>query len=147
MNFSEINHYLRQVFQGHFRLSRRVSSPMVSIEGEASFSCCDKDVTLFQEKGEYLLNGKRQSFYQERFFVLKSDCLLIQKQDKSPLHTFFYQDMAQEMRDAFFHTHVCGQDIYNVTIKIFSEQTFSMDYNVESPTDPYVVTSLYKKEN
>ena len=147
MNSCGIDHYLRQVFQGEFHLSRRVSSPMLDIKGEAAFSYCDKDVALFQEKGEYILNGKRQSFYQERFFVFKSGRLLIQKQDKSPLHTFFYQDMGQKMGDAFFHTHVCCQDIYNVTIKIFSEQTFSMDYSVESSTAPYVVTSLYKKED
>lgn len=143
MSAAALDLYLRRVFQGPFRLERHVSTPALRVEGKALFTPAEDNCHLFQEKGTYLLNGEEQPFYQERYFVFEPSGFLIQKQDRSPLHSFTYGEIKPGDPIILTHTHLCDQDTYHLTLKVLSEETFHMDYDVASPTDPYTVTSLY----
>mgnify|MGYP001487381538 CR=1 FL=1 len=146
MQSAEINQYLQKVFTGIFHLERQVSWPFVSIIGRAAFTPVENNIFLFDEWGVYELNGQKQSFYQQRFFVFQQDVFLIQKNNRSPLHMFPYADAQKQKSFVFLHQHLCGKDVYKVSLEILDKNVFHMNYNVVSPRNPYKVLSSYRKD-
>lgn len=133
-----------EFFSGTFSLTRKVSSPQLSISGTACFKPLSDNEYFFEESGFYALGEHTQPYYQRRYFIASEKSLHILKEDRALLHEFSWETVAQGPL-CLTHTHVCGKDLYKTTFVIPSAHCFVWDYDILTPTIRYQVSSVYKR--
>jgi hypothetical protein len=135
---------IETIAHGAFSLKRWVSDPLLTLVGIAKFEPYHLGLA-FEERGEYLLNGQTQPFYQKRFFLFLDTTLQILKEDESLLHTFSLGDGKHIFNRELCHTHVCKEDLYKTTLVIKNPYTFTWHYNIVGPQKSQTVYSEYKQ--
>ncbi len=135
---------LQLFFSGEFNFRRRISQPQISLNGTANFETGDGKTILYKENGQYRIAGKPQSFYQNRIFMLGDDCLLIFKEDHSPLHEFALSDQPT-LPQKLTHMHQCANDQYFVTMTFCSLKNFSTFYQIIGPHKNYSIHTDYER--
>src|SRR4051812_44439307 len=135
---------IRRIFSGNYRFNRTISSPQVSMVGQACFKPVSATTALYKEEGSYPLGGAEQTFYQNQSFVLMEDKLLILKGNGELLHDF---DLPKEIKDPLrlAHTHLCKDDQYQLDLCLWSQDAFSTDYKVFGPQKNYSIRTDFQR--
>ena len=141
-----MNHNLHHVFLGRFRFKRSVSCPSFSCEGQSFFEELSSGTSSYFEEGFYNLDGKKQPFYQKRYFQFYPSHLLILKEDQSILHRFSLKAIIQFPLKVS-HTHVCSEDLYRCDLVVEGFDKFSMNYNVRGRSKSYEILISYERIN
>jgi hypothetical protein len=139
-----MNHKIQNIFLGRFRFKRSVSCLPFSYEGQSFFEALSSNTSSYFEEGLYDLDGKKQPFYQKRYFQFYPSYLLILKEDQSILHRFALENFIQ-FPLKFSHTHVCSEDLYDCTLTIKRLEEFSINYKTKGPSKDSEVLTDYER--
>ncbi len=133
---------MENTFQGAFTFKRIVSDPELIITGAALFIKYDNNKVQYSEEGCYTLNGTEYACYQQQFFLLTKETLIIQNNIGKTIHIFNLNNDQMKLQN----THICKNDHYAIDINIQSNDCFVTSYSVKGPKKNYSMMTTYKRK-
>ena len=134
-------------FTEKYHFVRHVTAPQIEILGTAVFEAETPFISRYFEHGYYWLNGEKHECYQTRYFVSSENHLHIQKQNRSPLHTFMLPKSLSQYPMILQHTHLCNRDQYTISLKIESPDKFETYYEISGPLKKNTIKTLYARNS
>lgn len=133
---------LWKIFNGVWACERHVSNPHVVMCGRAVFEEIAPHTRSLREDGSYTLNGVEHTFFQSQTWVLDQGQLTIYTHEHKVLHVF---DAGEDwvLPCQLTHTHLCGEDTYEVVLDVLSPTHWRTQYQVTGPQKDYVSLTNY----
>ncbi len=128
-----------KVLCGEYNLIRTVCNIEIKIFGRANFKRITNGEVEYSEEGHYHLNGVRYIFHQKRYIKFNEGVLFILNSERQVIHEFLLADT-----NILNHTHVCGEDKYEVTISL-TDENLEIIYRVFGSKKNYITNTTLSK--
>ena len=112
--------------------------------GICTFTTMDDGRLLCKETGTLTFNGHQTDASRSYIYAYQDDGIIILYNDPHRKDEVLHQ-LAFEMHDNNYvakHCHVCGNDTYDLTFTMQSDNSIEMKYVVKGPHKDYAMRSL-----
>lgn len=132
-------------FEGKWNITRNITSlkpeENMNIKGIAEFSYQPKNILKYYEECEVLFNDTNNSLASSKVYYYEYD-------SGKDICTKYFEDyrMFYELNmkeNLITGVHLCGNDIYNSSYQILSDDKFSISYDVKGPQKKYLIETIY----
>ncbi len=132
-------------FRGNWQFERTVTSPNITMRGQAIFKPCNASILRYEERASYELKEEALQCHQIFFYKIAGDTLQIEKEDRTLLHEFLLsRDVSFPL--ALEHGHLCKEDLYKIRLTLYALQTFETSYTIRGPSTDYRMITTFTKE-